>query len=49
MYTIRQLMNVLLAGQPLETAMRQKLSLSYKQFQRQWAQSHKPHENERGS
>ena len=49
MYTIRQLMNVLMAGQPLETAMQQKLSLSYEQFQRQWAQSHKFHVNERGS
>jgi hypothetical protein len=49
MYTIRQLMNVLMAGQPLETAMQQKLSLSYEQFQRQWAQSHKLHVHERGS
>jgi len=49
MYTIRQLVHVLMAGQPLETAMQQKLSLSYEQFQRQWAQSHKPHVNERGS
>ncbi len=49
MYTIRQLMNVLMAGQPLETAMQQKLSLSYEQFQRQWAESHKLHGHERGS
>jgi tetratricopeptide (TPR) repeat protein len=49
MYTIRQLMDVLMAGQPLETAMQQKLSLSYEQFQRQWAQSHKLHMHERGS
>ena len=49
MYTIRQLMNVLLAGQPLETAIQQKLSLSYEQFQRQAAERHKPHESERGS
>jgi tetratricopeptide (TPR) repeat protein len=49
MYTIRQLMNVVMAGQPLETAMQQTLSLSYAQFQRQWAQSHKPHESERES
>jgi tetratricopeptide (TPR) repeat protein len=49
MYTIRQLMNALMAGQPLETAMQQTLSLSYEQFQRQWAQSQKPHENERES
>ncbi|THJ25009.1 MAG: hypothetical protein CAF45_002535 [Nitrospira sp. CG24E] len=49
MYTIRQLMNVLMAGQPLETAMQQKLSLSYEQFQRQWAQSHKLHVHESGS
>ena len=40
MYTIRQLMNVLRAGQPLEAAMQQKLSMSYEQFQRQWVQSH---------
>jgi tetratricopeptide (TPR) repeat protein len=49
MYTIRQLMNVLMAGQSLETAMQQTLSLSYEQFQRQWVQSRKPHENERES
>ncbi|MBI5317204.1 MAG: hypothetical protein HZB34_14670 [Nitrospirae bacterium] len=49
MYTIRQLMTVLLAGQPLERAMQQKLSLSYEQFQRQSAESHKHHENERES
>jgi hypothetical protein len=49
MYTIRQLMNALTAGQPLEAAMQQTLSLSYEQFQRQWAQSHKLHENERES
>ncbi len=49
MYTIRQLMKVLMTGQPLETAMQQKLSMSYEQFQLQWAQSHKPHASERGS
>ena len=49
MYTVRQLMNVLMAGQPLEAAMQQKLSVSYEQFQRQWAQSHKPQMSERGS
>jgi hypothetical protein len=48
MYTIRQLMNMLMTGQPLETAMQQKLSVSYEQFQRQWAQSHKLHVSERG-
>lgn len=42
MYTVRQLMNVLMTGQSLETAMQQKLSVSYEQFQRQWVQSHKP-------
>ena len=49
MYTVRQLMNVLMAGQSLETAMQQKLSVSYEQFQRQWAQSHKPNVNVSGS
>lgn len=49
MYTIRQLMKVLMTGQPLETAMQQKLSLSYEQFQLQWAQRNKPHVSERGS
>jgi hypothetical protein len=49
MYTIRQLMNMLMTGQPLETAMQQKLSVSYEQFQRQWAQSHKPQVRTSGS
>jgi hypothetical protein len=49
MYSVRQLMNVPMAGQPLEAAMQQKLSVSYEQFQRQWAQSHKPQMSERGS
>jgi tetratricopeptide (TPR) repeat protein len=49
MYTVRQLMNVLMAGQSLETAMQQKLSVSYEQFQRQWAQSYKPNVNASGS
>ena len=49
MYTLRQLMDVLMAGQPLETAMQQKLSLSYEQFQRQWAQNYKLHEKDHGS
>jgi tetratricopeptide (TPR) repeat protein len=49
MYTVRQLMNVLMTGQPLETAMQQKLSVSYEQFQRQWAQSHKPQMRTSGS
>ena len=49
MYTVRQLMNVLMTGQPLETAMQQKLSVSYEQFQLQLTQSHKPHVKERGS
>lgn len=49
MYTVRQLMNALMTGQPLETAMQQKLSVSYEQFQRQWAQSHNPHESASGS
>ena len=49
MYTIRQLINVLLAGQPLEAGMQEKLSLSYEQFQRQSAERDKPHKSERGS
>jgi hypothetical protein len=49
MYSVRQLMNVLMAGQPLEMAMQQKLSVSYEQFQRQWAQSPKPHASASGS
>jgi hypothetical protein len=49
MSTARQLMKVLMTGQSLETAMQQKMSISYEQFQLQWAQSHKPHVSERGS
>ena len=39
MYGIRQLMNQLQAGQSLDGAMKQKWSLPYEQFQREWAQS----------
>ncbi len=39
MYGIRQVMNLLQAGQSLDGAMKQKWSLSYEQFQREWAQS----------
>lgn len=49
MTTIHQLMNVLTTGQSLETAMQQTLSVSYEQFQRQWAQSHMLQVSERGS
>lgn len=49
MYSVRQLMNQLMAGQTLEAAMQQKLSLSYEQFQLQWAKIHKPHVGERSS
>ena len=49
MYTVRQLMNTLMTGQPLETAMQQKLSVSYEQFQLQWAHSHKLHVSAHGS
>jgi hypothetical protein len=49
MHSVRQLMNVLIAGLPLEAAMQQKLSISYEQFQLQWAQSHQPHRSERSS
>ena len=38
-YGIRQIMNLLQAGQSLDGAMKQKWSLSYEQFQREWAQS----------
>lgn len=48
-YSVRQLMNVLMSGQPLETAMQQKLSVSYEQFQRQWVENPKPHASARGS
>jgi hypothetical protein len=49
MSTVRQLMNVLMTGQSLETAMQQKLSMPYEQFQRQWMQSHKQHVSTSGS
>jgi Flp pilus assembly protein TadD len=49
MYTVRRLMNVLMTGQPLETAMQQKLSVSYEQFQRQWAEGPTPHVRAGGS
>ena len=49
MHTVLQLMNVLMTGKPLETAMQQKLSVSYEQFQRQWVQSHKPQVSASGS
>ncbi len=49
MSTARQLMNVLMTGQSLETAMQQKLSMPYEQFQRQWMQSHKQHVSTSGS
>lgn len=39
MYGIRQLMNQLQAGQSLDSAMKQKWSLSYEQFQQEWARS----------
>jgi hypothetical protein len=40
MYGVRQVINLLQAGQSLDAAMQQKLSVSYEQFQRQWEQSH---------
>jgi tetratricopeptide (TPR) repeat protein len=40
MYGVRQTMNLLQTGQSLDAAMRQKLSVSYEQFQREWAQAH---------
>jgi tetratricopeptide (TPR) repeat protein len=36
MYGIRQIMNLLQAGQSLDSAMKQKWSVSYDQFQRDW-------------
>jgi hypothetical protein len=38
-YSIRQVLNLLRTGQTLDAAMRNKLSLPYEQFQREWAQS----------
>jgi hypothetical protein len=38
-YSIRQLVSLLRTGQTLDMAMRNKLSLPYEQFQREWAQS----------
>jgi Tfp pilus assembly protein PilF len=49
MYSVRQLLNVLMTGQTLEAAMQQKLSISYEQFQLQWTQSHQSHRSERSS
>lgn len=39
MYGVRQVMNLLQNGQSLDSAMQQKLSLSYEQFQRQWTEN----------
>jgi hypothetical protein len=39
MYGVRQVMTALRDGRSLDTAMQQKLSVSYEQFQRQWEQS----------
>ncbi|HZC82045.1 MAG TPA: hypothetical protein VE222_10090, partial [Nitrospiraceae bacterium] len=38
-FRVRQVMNLLKIGQPLSAAMQDKLSLSYEQFQQQWAES----------
>lgn len=40
MYGVRQVINGLAAGQSLDAAMQQKLSVSYEQFQRQWEQTY---------
>lgn len=40
MYGVRQTMNLLQTGQSLDAAMKQKLSVSYEQFQREWTQTH---------
>lgn len=39
MYNVRQVMSALQDGRSFETAMQQKLSMPYEQFQRQWEQS----------
>ena len=39
MYGVRQVMSALQGGQSLDTAMQQKLSVPYEQFQRQWEQT----------
>jgi hypothetical protein len=39
MYGVRQVMSALQGGRALDTAMQQKLSVSYEQFQRQWEQT----------
>lgn len=39
MYNVRQVMNALQDGRSLDTAMQQKLSVPYEQFQRQWEQT----------
>jgi hypothetical protein len=41
MYGVRQVMSALQDGRSLDSAMQQKLSVSYEQFQRQWEQSHR--------
>jgi hypothetical protein len=41
MYGIRQVMSALQDGRSLDTAMQQKLSMPYEQFQRQWEQNHR--------
>ena len=38
-FRVRQVMNSLKIGQPLNTAMQDKLSLSYEQFQQRWGES----------
>jgi type II secretory pathway component PulF len=38
MYGVRQVLNLIQAGQSLDAAMQAKLSLSYDKFQQQWAE-----------
>ena len=48
-YGVRQLINQIQAGKSLDTAMQQKLSVSYEQFQSQWAKTHRSSMKSSGS
>jgi hypothetical protein len=48
-YGVRQLINEIQAGKSLDTAMQQKLSVSYAQFQSQWAKTHRSSMKSSGS
>jgi tetratricopeptide (TPR) repeat protein len=49
MYNLRHLITLVRTGQSLDTAMLQKLSVSYEQFQRQWEQGFRASLNSRSS